>query len=291
MAYKNSKLAISQNMQGKVVSRLILSAVVVSCLVVSACAGNKKKEPENLVFIERPVESIYNQALDALNEGNYRAAALLFDEVERQHPYSTWARRAMLFSAYSYYEANKYAEAVDAVDRFIKLHPGNKNVAYAYYLKSICFYEQITDIGRDQNNTKLASDALREVIRRFPRSEYARDAQLKLDMTQDHLAGKEMDVGIYYQRDYNYVAAINRFKVVIRDYQTTSHTPEALYRLVETYLAMGVDEEAQATAAVLGYNYPGSKWYKRAYDLLQSKDLKPKTVEGSWISRTMRSIL
>jgi outer membrane protein assembly factor BamD len=260
-------------------------------LTLSACAGSEKDEPVHLVFVEKPVESIYNQALDALNAGNYRMAALLFDEVERQHPYSTWARRAMLFSAYSYYEANKYAEAINATDRFIKLHPGNKHVAYAYYLKSVCYYEQITDVGRDQDSTRRASEALREVMRRFPRTEYARDAQLKLDMTRDHLAGKEMAIGRFYQKDHNYIAAINRFRNVLRDYQTTSHTPEALHRLTETYLALGVDTEAQSAAAVLGYNYPGNKWYQRSYDLLQTKDLKPKVDEGSWMSRAVKAIL
>lgn len=269
--------------------KVVLGLLLVAGL--TACGGTRKEEPEHLVFVERPVESIYNQALDELNQGNYRASALLFDEVERQHPYSTWARRAMLFSAYSYYEANKYGDAVNATDRFIALHPGNKNVAYAYYLKAICYYEQITDVGRDQDNTRLASQALREVIRRFPESEYARDAQLKLDMTRDHLAGKEMAVGRYYERDQNYIAAINRYKAVLRDYQTTSQTEEALFRITESYLAMGVDNEAQAAAAVLGYNYPGSKWYKRAYDLLATKDLKPKADEGSWLSRTVGKIL
>lgn len=257
----------------------------------AGCAGGGDDEPIHLVYVERPVEAIYNQALDALTQGKHLRAALLFDEVERQHPYSTWARRAMLFSAYGYYEANKYEEAILATDRFIKLHPGNEHVAYAYYLQAVCYYEQITDVGRDQDSTRKASEALREVMRRFPRSAYARDAQLKLDMTRDHLAGKEMSVGRFYQKDHKYVAAINRFQNVLKEYQTTSHIPEALHRLTETYLAMGVDEEAQASAAVLGHNYPGSKWYKRSYDLLQSKDLQPKTIENSWMSRTLGRIL
>lgn len=257
----------------------------------AGCAGGQDEEPIHLVYVERPVESIYNMALDRLTKGSHLQAALLFDEVERQHPYSTWARRAMLFSAYGYYEANKYDEAILATDRFIKLHPGNEHVAYAYYLQAICYYEQITDVGRDQDSTRKASEALREVMRRFPSSEYARDAQLKLDMTRDHLAGKEMAVGRFYQRELKFVAAINRFQNVLKDYQTTSHIPEALYRLTETYLAMGVDEEAQASAAVLGYNYPGNKWYKRSYDLLQSKDLKPEASENSWMSRTLGRIL
>lgn len=266
-------------------------AIAVTLSVLAGCAGSRDDEPVHLVYVERPVDSIYNQALDALTAGRHQQAALLFDEVERQHPYSTWARRAMLFSAYGYYEANKYEEAIGATDRFIKLHPGNKHVAYAYYLQAICYYEQITDVGRDQDTTRKASEALREVMRRFPSSEYARDAKLKFDMTRDHLAGKEMAVGRFYQKDHKYVAAINRFNKVLEEFQTTSHTPEALHRLTETYLAMGVDEEAQATAAVLGYNYPGSKWYKRSYNLLAEKDLQPKAEEKSWISRTVDRVL
>lgn len=266
-------------------------AVAMTMSFLAGCAGGRDDEPVHLVYVERPVESIYNQALDALTAGRHQRAALLFDEVERQHPYSTWARRAMLFSAYGYYEANKYDEAINATDRFIKLHPGNEHVAYAYYLQAVCYYEQITDVGRDQDTTRKASEALREVMRRFPSSEYARDAKLKFDMTRDHLAGKEMAVGRFYQSDQKYVAAINRFNNVLADYQTTSHTPEALYRLTETYLAMGVDGEAQASAAVLGYNYPGSKWYKRSYRLLAEKDLKPKVEEKSWLSRTIGRVL
>ena len=266
-------------------------AVAMTMSFLAGCAGGRDDEPVHLVYVERPVESIYNQALDALTAGRHQRAALLFDEVERQHPYSTWARRAMLFSAYGYYEANKYDEAINATDRFIKLHPGNEHVAYAYYLQAVCYYEQITDVGRDQDTTRKASEALREVMRRFPSSEYARDAKLKFDMTRDHLAGKEMAVGRFYQSDQKYVAAINRFNNVLADYQTTSHTPEALYRLTETYLAMGVDGEAQASAAVLGYNYPGSKWYRRSYKLLAEKDLKPKAEEKSWLSRTIGRVL
>lgn len=270
---------------GRIVGlRLLVIGVAMSLL--AACAGRQEEEPVHLVFVERPVESIYNRALDMLNDGKFRMAALFFDEVERQHPYSTWARRAMLFSAYSYYEANKYDEAVNATDRFISLHPGNEHVAYAYYLQAVCYYEQITDVGRDQDATRKASEALLEVMRRFPRSEYAKDAQLKLDMTRDHLAGKEMAVGRFYQKQHKYVAAINRFRNVLQDYETTTHAPEALHRLTETYLAMGVDDEALAMTAVLGHNYPGNKWYQRSYDLLQQKDLQPKTEEKSWFSRT-----
>ena len=170
------------------------------------------------------------------------------------------------------------------------MHPGNEDVAYAYYLKAVCYYEQISDVGRDQEMTSDAAKALGDVVRRFPTTEYARDARLKIDMTQDHLAGKEMDVGRYYQRQHNYIAAINRFRSVIEKYQTTSHVPEALHRLTETYIAMGIDHEAQVSASVLGYNYPGERWYQESYKLLQQKDLKPQADESSWMSRAFNRV-
>ena len=262
--------------------KLRLVLVILASVFVVSCAGKKDEE---LKFIETPVEEIYAKALNDMAHKRYARAALYFDEVERQHPYSVWARRAMLLSAYAYYESNKYEEAIEAADRFISLHPGNKNVAYAFYLKAICNYERISDVGRDQGMTIEAYESLREVVRRFPNSEYARDARLKIDMTQDHLAGKEMTVGRFYLERHNYIAAINRFRTVIESYQTTTHVPEALHRLTEAYLALGIDREAQVSAAVLGYNYPGSKWYSDSYHLLQQKDLQPEADEGSWMSR------
>lgn len=264
--------------------RLVILLVVATGIV--SCAG----EPEKPEYVERPVEPIYNEALKRLSAGQHLQAAYMFDEVERQHPYSVWARRAMIMSAYAYYESNKYDEAINAADRFIALHPGNKDIAYAYYLKAICNYERITDVGRDQQMTLDTYDALNEVIRRFPESEYARDARLKLDMTRDHLAGKEMSVGRFYLRQHNYIAALNRFRVVVQEYQTTTHVAEALHRLTEVYLAMGIDMEARTSAAVLGYNYPGSDWYQDSYRMLKSKDLAPEENKESWISRSMKNI-
>lgn len=249
------------------------ACVLVLAFALAACAGDKNKE---LKYVETPVDQLYTKAVKALEVRRYPEAAKRFDEVERQHPYSIWARRAMLMAAYCYYKSNKYDDAVLASKRFISLHPGNRDVAYAYYLIGVSYYEQISDVGRDQKKTEEALKALREVVRRFPNSDYARDARLKVDMTLDHLAGKEMAVGRWYLRKDKHVAAINRFLNVVRDYQTTSHVPEALLRLTEAYLSMGIYHEAQATAAVLGYNFPGSKWYERAYALLKDKDLQPK---------------
>lgn len=233
-------------------------------LFLSACAGT----PEEVPYVERPVEQIYTEAANAIDAGNYLKAAALFNEVERQHPYSQWAVRAQLMAAYAHYSMMQYDDAIETLDRFIQLHPGNRNVAYAYYLKGLCYYEQIADVRRDQSTTVSALEALQEVARRFPTSPYARDAKLKIDLARDHLAGKDMEVGRYYMSTGNYMAAIKRFRRVVDEYQTTSHVPEALHRLTEAYLALGIMEEAQVAAAVLGHNYPGSEWYEDTYGLM-----------------------
>jgi outer membrane protein assembly factor BamD len=258
------------------------------CLMLWSCSLFEKEEPE---YVERPVEDLYNTAMDSLLAANYFDAARLFDEVERQHPYSTWAAKAQLMSAFTYYQNNKYDEAINALDRFIQLHPGNKEIAYAYYLRAICYYEQIADVARDQRMTRLALEALEEVARRFPESRYSRDVRLKSDLARDHLAGKHMEIGRFYLKQGEHLAAINRFRLVIQDYQTTTHVPEALHRLVEAYLVLGVTDEAQATAAVLGHNYPGSPWYADSYVLLTGIDLRPEEYQGSWISRVWKSLI
>ena len=246
----------------KLMSRLVL--FVAAAAVLSACASRR----ETLAYVERPVENIYLEGYDYMHHGNYQRAALHFDEVERQHPYSEWARRAMLMSIFAYYQDNRYDDAIVTAQRFVALHPGNRNAAYAQYLVGLSYYERILDVGRDQQITAQAMEALEQLNRRYPGTEYAKDASLKIDMTRDHLAGKEMQVGRWYQKRRQYVAAINRFRQVIDNYQTTSHVPEALHRLVESYLAMGVVPEATKIAAVLGYNFPGSEWYEDSYALL-----------------------
>ncbi|HXI86573.1 MAG TPA: outer membrane protein assembly factor BamD [Parvularculaceae bacterium] len=246
--------------------KIITAAALV---LTAACANNNAK----FAYVEKPVEILYQQASTKLELKRYDEAVKLFEEVERQHPYSPWARRAMLMKSFAYYQSDDYDKATDALDQFITLHPGNKDAPYAYYLKAMCYYEQISDVGRDQEKTDNAVSALNDVIQRYPNSEYARDARLKLDLTYDHLAGKEMYVGRYYLKQNAQIAAINRFKYVISHYQTTSHVPEALERLTEAYLQLGVIDEARQTAAVLGYNYPGSKWYADAYDLFKKNGL------------------
>lgn len=245
---------------------------------------------KEIKYVERPVEQIYNLALTELQAGRYFQAAEQFDEVERQHPYSVWARRSMLMAAYSNYQMNEYDKAILAAQRFISLHPGNRDVAYAYYLVAVSYYEQISDVGRDQKITAQALNSLTELIRRFPTSDYARDGRLKMDLTMDHLAGKEMDIGRYYLRQGEVLAALNRFRVVIVSYQTTSHVPEALHRLTECYLALGIIDEAQAAAAVLGHNYPGTDWYADSYALLTGKEIRPADKKDSWISRAFGGV-
>ncbi len=261
-----------------------LLAIALAMLGLASCAS------KDIDYAEADVATIYNDGLEKLADRDYTRAGQTFDEVERQHPYSVWARRAILMSAYSYYMANKYSESVLATERFIGLHPGNKDAPYAYYLKAMCYYEQITDIGRDQKMTEDAMAALDEVVRRFPNTVYARDARLKLDMTRDHLAGKEVEIGRWYLFRHQYAAAINRFRNVILKYQTTSHTAEALHRLTESYLAMGVQNEAQTAAAVLGYNYPGSEWYEDSYRILTAENLQPIEDKKSWISRAWHTV-
>jgi outer membrane protein assembly factor BamD len=265
------------------VRTLLLAASLAALL--SACSST---DPE---YVERPVEELYNTAMDSLLAGEYKESARLFDEVERQHPYSVWASKAQLMAAYANYQDNKYDDAINALDRFIQLHPGNRDIAYAYYLRAISYYEQISDVSRDQKMTRMALESLEELIRRFPDSRYTRDAQLKVDLAHDHLAGKHMEIGRFYQDQGEFLAAINRFRAVIQDFQTTTHAPEALHRLVECYLALGVIDEAQATAAVLGYNFPGNPWYLDSYALLTGVDLRPSENKDSWISRVWRSII
>ena len=247
------------------------TALFLACAVIlpaAGCAGKRAKSSDT-VYVARDVNTLYNLAKRQLDRGNYEAAAKLFDEVERQHPYSVWARRAQLMSAFSYYVARQYPDAISSARRFTTIHPGNKDAPYANYLIAMSYYNQIVDVTRDQKITQQAADSFGELIRRYPESRYASDARLKLDLINDHLAGKEMEVGRYYQRSGNWLAATQRFRAVVDKYQTTSHAPEALERLVESYLALGIPAEAQKAAAVLGANYPGSKWYDRAYKLIQ----------------------
>lgn len=261
--------------------RLLAPALLLVWL--AACGSS---DDENAAKPPETAENLYKQAHDKFADGAYKQAVKDFEEVERQHPSSEWAIKGQIMSAYSSYQAQDYDTAVATLDRFVKMYPGNQSAPYAYYLIALCYYEQISDVGRDQKVTEQAMQALRDVVRRFPDSEYARDASIKLDLTQDHLAGKEMEIGRYYLKREDYLAAINRFRYVVENYQTTSHVPEALHRLVEAYLKLGVTDEARRYAAVLGYNYPNNVWYRDSYSLLTGA---PKTAatgnneDSSWV--------
>ncbi|QQG36062.1 MAG: outer membrane protein assembly factor BamD [Micavibrio aeruginosavorus] len=264
-----------------------LVSMLGALVLLSACGSSAdKKKPE----ADRPVESLYNQAADALDRGDYNESARLFEEVERQHPYSQWATQAEMMAAYSYYKKTRYDEAILALDRFLELHPGNPNSDYALYLKALCFYEQITDVARDQMMTEMALESLDALISRYPDSRYARDAAFKRDLTLDHLAGKEMEIGRYYLKSGQTNAAMNRFLAVVKNYQTTTHVPEALHRLVEIYMTLGLQGEATRVAAVLGHNYPGSPWYEDSFKLL-TPELRQQVMEDrSWVDKTVDSL-
>lgn len=255
-------------------------------LVLVGCSSDDALENAS----DKPVEVLYNDAATALENKNYLQATKTFEEVERIYPYSKWATQAQLMAAFSSYEDQRYDEAILALDRFIELHPGHKDIDYAYYLRALCFYEQIADVRRDQALTQESMQALEALIKLYPDSKYTRDARLKRDLTLDHLAGKEMEIGRYYLTRGHVNAAINRFRAVVQDYQTTTHVAEALHRLVEAYLTLGLKSEATRVASVLGYNYPGSKWYERSYELLDDEARQRILDDRGIIDRTVDSL-
>jgi outer membrane protein assembly factor BamD len=275
-----------------------LSAMLGACSVVDSLNPwngkgedlGRKEDPSKV-----PVEELYNRGVDSLQTGNYKVAAQQFQLLEQNYPYSSWATNAQLMEGYSEYLQHKYTDALGTLDRFTQLHPAHKDVAYAYYLRALCYYEQIADTSRDQKGTQDAMAALQEVVNRFPDSSYARDARLKIDLARDHMAGKEMMVGRWYERQHLYEAAIGRFQRVIDDYQTTNHVPEALHRLTEIYLKLGLTDQAKRTAAVLGHNYPGSDWYEDSYNQLvadgqvDGEEIKSASQPG-FFARTVGSI-
>lgn len=265
----------------------LIFTVSLICLGVAACSSTKTDD----MPVELPAEELFDSAQNAFEQKNYSEATRLYNEVERQHPYSQWATKAQLMSAYASYEDQRFDEAIMSLDRFIELHPGHEEIDYAYYLKALTYYKQISDVARDQQMTQRALEALDALVMRFPNSQYARDATLKRDLTLDHLAGKEMEIGRYYANRGQTNAAINRFRNVIRDYQTTTHVPEALHRLVESYMTLGLKSEATRVAAVLGHNYPGSKWYENSYKILDPELREQVFADRSFVDRTVDSLL
>jgi outer membrane protein assembly factor BamD len=243
------------------------------------------------VLPDEPADRLYNEGVFILNEKkDLRTAAKKFEEVDRQHPYSEWARKALLMSAYTYYQAGNYEESISAAKRYISLHPGTPDAAYAMYLVGISYFDQIPDVSRDQGRTERAIAALEEVTRKFPTTEYASSARRKIEGARDQLAGKEMTIGRYYESKKNFIGAINRFKIVVTQYQTTRHVEEALMRLTECYMTLGIVPEAQTAAAVLGHNFPESTWYKDAYAMVKGQGFEPQENNGSWISKAFRKI-
>lgn len=263
----------------------LLGALLIATSL-TACASDK----DDILAPDEPAEKIYNEGLTLMNKGDLEGAAKRFEDLDRTHPYSDWARKALLMDTYVYYEAGKYDEAIAAGKRYITLHPGSADAPYAHYLVASAYFDNIPDVTRDQRSTRQALDALDEVIRKYPNTEYAVSAKKKVEVARDQLAGKEMMVGRYYLENRNYTGAINRFKVVVTQYQTTRQVEEALFRLTEAYMALGIVTEAQTAAAVLGYNFPDSPWYKDAYKLVQAGGAVPQENKGSWISQAFKKM-
>jgi outer membrane protein assembly factor BamD len=259
-------------------------------LVLGLAACSDDPSPNEDAFAGRSAASIYAEGEALLNDGEPVQAAETFEELERVHPYSEWSKRAMIMAAYGFYQGQAFDRAISAAQRYIDFFPADPDAAYAQYLIGMSHYDQIMDVQRDQGETRRALQELEEVVRRYPGSDYAREARLKIDLARDQLAGQEMLVGRYYLGQGNYVAAINRFKTVLTLYQTTSQAPEALHRLVEAYLSLGIESEARTAAAVLGFNFPGSPWYEASYAMMQGADIAPFENRESWISRAFRRV-
>ena len=277
------------------VGRLRMAAgLILLALPLSGCGTGAlwdKFMQKDDTFVEEPAEKLYNEGLYLMNQRkDPKAASKKFEEVDRQHPYSDWARKSLLMSAYSYYQAGDYDNCIGSATRYVTLHPGSPDAAYAQYLIAASNYDQIPDITRDQGRTEKAIASLQEVIRKYPNSEYANNAKAKLEAARDQLAGREMNVGRYYLSKHDYTAAINRFKTVVTQYQTTRHVEEALMRLTECYMTLGIIPEAQTAAAVLGHNFPDSTWYKDAYQMVKGQGYEPQENNSSWISRAFRKI-
>ncbi|MEM7211236.1 MAG: outer membrane protein assembly factor BamD [Pseudomonadota bacterium] len=265
---------------------IVAGSLLAGCETVGSMFGDDEIPLEN-----RSAREIFEAAEVALSEGEPELAANTYDEVERLFPFSQLAKRATIMSAFSHYESGNMPASRSSAKRYLDLYPTDVDAPYAQYLIALTYYDNIVDVGRDQAMTRQALDELNEVVRRYPGTDYARDAQLKLDLTNNHLAGKEMEIGRYYLKRGHYIASINRFRVVLEKYQTTSQTPEALHRLVEAYLSMGLNQEAQTVAAVLGENFVGSDWYAASYALLTDRDLRPASREDGFFDGVYRRII
>jgi outer membrane protein assembly factor BamD len=283
-----------RRLSGAIRQLRLAGALILLAIPLSGCGTGAlwdKFMAKDETFVDEPADKLYNEGLYLMNQkSDPKAASKKFEEVDREHPYSDWARKSLLMSAYSYYQAGDYDNCIGSATRYVTLHPGSPDAAYAQYLIAASHYDQIPDVSRDQNRTEKAIAALEEVVRKYPTSEYSVTAKAKLQAARDQLAGKEMDIGRYNLEHRNYAGAINRFKAVVTQYQTTREVEEALYRLTEAYLAIGVVAEAQTAAAVLGHNFPDSRWYQDAYNLVKTGDAEPTENKGSWISRAFKNV-
>jgi outer membrane protein assembly factor BamD len=281
------RLVITKGLERGVRSATHLVALLAVAVALGACSSLFDKDAP--IAPDEPADKLYNEGLFLLNNKKApKDAAKKFEEVDRQHPYSEWARKSLIMSAYAYYEGGMYDDCINAARRYVTLHPGSPDAAYAQFLIGSSYFDQIPEISRDQDRAEKAVQTLDEVVRKYPGSEYAVAAKRKIEMARDQLAGKEMDIGRWYMERKDYTGAINRFKIVVTRYQTTRHVEEALLRLTEAYMSLGIIDEAQTSAAVLGHNFPDSRWYKDAFALMQSRGLQPSENKGSWISRAFK---
>jgi outer membrane protein assembly factor BamD len=291
---ESDRSAVDRHAAGRcasAVARAIALVVVLAPLGACSSFGDFFSGKDDDVYVEEPADKLYNEGLYLLNDKReYKSAAKKFEEVDRQHPYSDWARKSLIMSAYAYYEGGDYEESINAAKRYVTLHPGSPDAAYAQFLIGSSYFDRIPDISRDQDRTEKAVAELEEVVRKFPNTEYAISAKKKIDIARDQLAGKEVDIGRWYMQKKDYTGAINRFKVVVTRYQTTRHVEEALMRLTEAYMTLGIVDEAKTSAAVLGHNFPDSPWYQDAYNLVKSRGLEPAENKNSWISKAFKII-
>ena len=262
-----------------------LAACALLAGLLAGCADDK-----NTIAPDEPADKLYNEGLTLLNKKEFVDSAKKFEEVDRQHPYSDWGRKSLLMAAFAYYEGGKYDDTITAAKRYVTLHPGSTDAAYAQYLMASAYFDQIPDVTRDQARTERAMQVLAEVARKYPNTEYAESAKKKIEVARDQLAGKEMMIGRFYLEKRNFIGAINRFKAVVTQYQTTRHVEEALMRLTECYMALGIVNEAQTAAAVLGHNFPSSPWYQDAYKLVQTSGSEPRENKDSWISKAFKAL-
>ncbi|MGQ4273143.1 outer membrane protein assembly factor BamD [Terrihabitans sp. B22-R8] len=285
----SSVSALSSGGARRAVLTTLAVALAFSAGACSTFGGSKKDEV--IVYSDDPPDKLYNEGLFNLNQNKFEQASKKFNELDKQHPYTEYGRKAGLLETYAQYKQGNYDESAASAKRYVTLHPSSPDAPYAQFLLGMSYYNKIPDVTRDQTRTQQALEALEDVIRKYPDSEYAEPARQRIQVARDQLAGKEMEIGRFYLKERNYVGAVNRFKTVVTVHQTTRHVEEALARLAEAYMALGIVGEAQTAAAVLGHNFPQSQWYKDTYALMSSKGMRPREDKGSWISKAFKGVI